>query len=117
MPWIEYPVLVASIALVLYFAGRNFVRLRRCVGSGKYSRRRAMIVYFFTSALSLLFPPLSTELVSSAVERFGEPIHAHSVFIGEHGLLFWLAFVPVVALILLLNAAFSFALIFSRPNR
>jgi hypothetical protein len=117
MPSIEYPVLAASIVLVLYFAGRNFVHLRRCVSSGKYSRSRAMIVYFFTSVLALMFPLISTELVSSAVERFGESSHAHSVFIGEHGLLFWFAFLPVVAVILLLNIAFSIALVFRQPPR
>jgi len=117
MPWIEYPVLVASIVLVLYIAGSNLMRLHRCVSSGRYSRRKAIITYFFTSVPALAFPLISTELVSSVIEKFVESDHAHSVFIGEHGLLFWLIFLPVVAVILLLNLAFFGALIFRRPRR
>ena len=115
MPWLEYPVLFASVASALLFIGIKFVQMRRLAISGEYSRRRAGVIYFFTTVLSPFFVMVVVWLISTLVERREEPFR-HSVFIGEPGLLAWFAVALVAAVVLVANAAFVITVLFVRPN-
>ena len=114
MPCLEYSVLFGAVTLALLFIGIKFVQMRRLAISGKYSLRKAGVTYFFAAFLSPLFVMVVVWLISELVESIEGPFH-HSVFLGEPGLLAWIAVASVAAVALVASAAFLIALLFVRP--